>query len=445
MPAPEGIKGLHANYKLHLFVHYSLFLHAPREAGGLSALLRDQATDYAQASLHCMLWHTCSESSCWAQQRCAGLRGCFGNPLHSILMPFCATCKASLPMEDKHDKDALANRCFCEFCAPFPKHMLEKRLSRSSLPHHPLIERWLRPPPMALCQERADNALSKEAVLTVFFILLCLSFSSSVEEEEESLVHAIGRLRANGTVLLKLLCEHSAPSAPPVPLGTKGAARSDWQQDDALSIATSKELAFLSEDVESDSTSPAVRLSLSAELMALIKRATAVLQVPWCTECEARQSIFNDEPATSPTSPSVHPDFLFEIQSSWGHPATAPAVSQSMDTLYRVHDAEKLGLAQFPPVNASIAVSVQAPNLALLSKDSICPNKQCRVSEVILKRAYLASAFAAWLGNFNSILVAYQSHLLLLSDNHRPSPLQLDELCLVLASVHHGHLGVCYH
>ncbi|MGH0171834.1 UNVERIFIED_CONTAM: hypothetical protein FKN15_062192 [Acipenser sinensis] len=143
----------------------------------------------------------------------------------------------------------------------------------------------------------------------------------------------------------------------------------DWQQDDMLSIVTSEEvgkeeLTFPSEDVESDSTSPAV----TVELLPLINRATAVLLVPW------------------PTA------------------ATSPAVSRSMD---RVYDGEKLGLAQFPPVGASIAALVQAPNLALLSKDAIYP--------------YSASAFAARLGNFNSILVAYQ----------------LDEQCLLNKNLLH--------
>ncbi|MGH0146309.1 UNVERIFIED_CONTAM: hypothetical protein FKN15_030055 [Acipenser sinensis] len=95
-----------------------------------------------------------------------------------------------------------------------------------------------------------------------------------------------------------------------------------------------------------------------------------------------------------------------------------------MDALYRVHDVEKLGLAHFPPV----AALVRAPNLALLSKDTACPYKQCWVSEVILKRAYSAGAFATQLGP----LLAYQTYLLQsLSMNHRPSPQQLDELRLV--------------
>ncbi|MGH0147902.1 UNVERIFIED_CONTAM: hypothetical protein FKN15_044142 [Acipenser sinensis] len=151
-----------------------------------------------------------------------------------------------------------------------------------------------------------------------------------------------------------------------------------------LSITTSEEggeqeLAFPSEDVESDSTSPAVKLSLSAELLPLIKRATAVLQMPWPTEGGIRQFIFDDESTTSRVPPPLSaPDFLFEIQVSWGHPATAPALSQLMDTLYRVHDVEKLGLAQLPPVEASIAALVEALNLVLLYKTLSVPTNGAR-------------------------------------------------------------------
>ncbi|MGH0146483.1 UNVERIFIED_CONTAM: hypothetical protein FKN15_021623 [Acipenser sinensis] len=102
-----------------------------------------------------------------------------------------------------------------------------------------------------------------------------------------------------------------------------------------------------------------------------------------------------------------------------------------MDALYRVHDAEKLGLVHFSVVEASLGALIQTPNFLLLSKDAECHNKQYRVSEVILKHAYSVSAFATRLGNYNGILVAYQCHLLRsLSENLRLSP-QLDELCLV--------------
>ncbi|MGH0155205.1 UNVERIFIED_CONTAM: hypothetical protein FKN15_041888 [Acipenser sinensis] len=65
-------------------------------------------------------------------------------------------------------------------------------------------------------------------------------------------------------------------------------------------LGDKQELAFLFEDMESDSMSSAVKLSLSAELLPLIQRATAVLQVSWSTQVETRQSIFDDQPTTSP-------------------------------------------------------------------------------------------------------------------------------------------------
>ncbi|MGH0174909.1 UNVERIFIED_CONTAM: hypothetical protein FKN15_069315 [Acipenser sinensis] len=71
--------------------------------------------------------------------------------------------------------------------------------------------------------------------------------------------------------------------------------------------------------------------------------------------------------------------------------------------LYSLHDAEKLGLDQSALVEASIAALVQAPKQALLTKDTSCPNKQCRVSEVILKRAYSAGDwFSALIQLLNS-------------------------------------------
>ncbi|MGH0182940.1 UNVERIFIED_CONTAM: hypothetical protein FKN15_014430 [Acipenser sinensis] len=172
------------------------------------------------------------------------------------------------------------------------------------------------------------------------------------------------------TVIAELLLQLSVSHSLPAPLRLHGTASTNWPQEDILSITTleevvKQEVAFPSEDVESDGMSPAVKLSLSAELIPLIKRATATLQVPW--------------PTAPPIFSPVYQDFLYKVQFYWDYPATTPALSNTMDALYRVYDAEKLDLAHFPPVEASIADVVQAPNLALLSKDAACPNKQCRV------------------------------------------------------------------
>ncbi|MGH0157771.1 UNVERIFIED_CONTAM: hypothetical protein FKN15_058560 [Acipenser sinensis] len=65
---------------------------------------------------------------------------CIACFLHHAWMTY-ETCKASLPIEDKHDrcmtdaKEALANSSFYEFCTPFFKYSLEKRLFRSSTEH----------------------------------------------------------------------------------------------------------------------------------------------------------------------------------------------------------------------------------------------------------------------------------------------------------------------
>ncbi|MGH0137888.1 UNVERIFIED_CONTAM: hypothetical protein FKN15_033587 [Acipenser sinensis] len=53
--------------------------------------------------------------------------------------------------------------------------------------------------------------------------------------------------------------------------------------------------------------------------------------------------------------------------------------------------------------------------------------------------------FTAQLGNYNTILITYQLHLLLsLSENHRPSPQQLDELCLVNKNLLRQKLFNCH-
>ncbi|MGH0132130.1 UNVERIFIED_CONTAM: hypothetical protein FKN15_049991 [Acipenser sinensis] len=206
-----------------------------------------------------------------------------------------------------------------------------------------------------------------------------------------------------GTVLSELLRERTAPPDPQVPLEQHGALSTDWHHDDMLSIATSNEAGgpeFPSEEVDCDSPLP-VHVSLSAELLSLIKRATAKLQVPCSADGTRKQSIFANEPVTSTVSPQC--TRIFFLKSNH-------------------HGITLLQLWLFP--DAAIASLVQAPKLALLTKDATCPNKQFR--------AYSGDVFTALLGNCNSILVAYQTCLLkAVSESHRPSPQQLEELCLV--------------
>ncbi|MGH0120599.1 UNVERIFIED_CONTAM: hypothetical protein FKN15_014530 [Acipenser sinensis] len=96
---------------------------------------------------------------------------------------------------------------------------------------------------------------------------------SADSEQMEKLWAAVSD---QGTVLTELLHECLAQPAPPVPFGTKGATSTDWQQDAVLSITASEEV----DEQELAPVAPVVLL--------LIKRATAVLQVPWTTEDRPR-------------------------------------------------------------------------------------------------------------------------------------------------------------
>ncbi|MGH0119607.1 UNVERIFIED_CONTAM: hypothetical protein FKN15_056875 [Acipenser sinensis] len=166
------------------------------------------------------------------------------------------------------------------------------------------LERWLRPHPMALCHGRPDDAHGKVAQAENYPhrlphppLLLLLPRGRRVavpsDRHSEQMEKLWTALSHQGTVLVELLRECSASV--------------DWPQEDTLSIGVLEEVCeqFPFEDVESDSTSPAVKLSLSAELLPLIKKATAILQVPWPIEAKTRQSVFDDEPTSSPGTASV--------------------------------------------------------------------------------------------------------------------------------------------
>ncbi|MGH0180446.1 UNVERIFIED_CONTAM: hypothetical protein FKN15_013805 [Acipenser sinensis] len=105
-------------------------------------------------------------------------------------------------------------------------------------------------------------------------------------------------------------------------------------------------------------------------------------------------------------------DFVKEMQSSWGSPALAPTCSRRVEALYALQGAEKLGLQHFLPVDSSVAALVETPTISTLYRNFFCSNKQCRVTETHLKRAYSTGVLAAILANTAGLLTVYQSQLL---------------------------------
>ncbi|MGH0150206.1 UNVERIFIED_CONTAM: hypothetical protein FKN15_017632 [Acipenser sinensis] len=184
-------------------------------------------------------------------------------------------------------------------------------LLHRALHAQPLLERWLHSHPMALCQGIPDNAPGKLAHAgnplhgLPHLPLLCTretspcrkpsSWSSSSSSaspsppprkkksrcskrsaDSELMEKLWAAVSHQEMVLAELVRERLGPTVP-LDRGT------EWQQEDMLSIATfdevgEQELAYPSEDV-------------SAERLPLIKRATAVLQVPWPTQELVRERL----------------------------------------------------------------------------------------------------------------------------------------------------------
>ncbi|MGH0151024.1 UNVERIFIED_CONTAM: hypothetical protein FKN15_023406 [Acipenser sinensis] len=124
---------------------------------------------------------------------------------------------------------------------------------------------------------------------------------------------------------------------------------------------------------------------------ALVERASAFLNIPWKAAAEPCWSVFRTQAVAPRLQPfPAFPDFLEEVHTSWEHPASAPSVLKQAAQLASLEDAEKPGMAGFPPVDSTIAALVKAPPVDGLPRDPAYPNPQCRVTKVHLKRAYAA-------------------------------------------------------
>ncbi|MGH0117946.1 UNVERIFIED_CONTAM: hypothetical protein FKN15_042721 [Acipenser sinensis] len=109
--------------------------------------------------------------------------------------------------------------------------------------------------------------------------------------------------------------------------------------------------------------------------------------------------------------------------------ASSPANSRKASA-FAMQGASEAGLASFPPVDAAFAALVKTPTLSGLVKDPTCPNKQCRTTEIHLKKGYLAATEAVRLSNVASLLSVYQASLVKDLPEHASASLRA-ELALV--------------
>ncbi|MGH0139777.1 UNVERIFIED_CONTAM: hypothetical protein FKN15_035777 [Acipenser sinensis] len=181
-----------------------------------------------------------------------------------------------------------------------------------------------------------------------------------------------------------------------------------WEEASPLALEDTLSIAASGEGV-SFCLSPALFSSVSA----LMGHTVAFLQVPWTPAVEPRRSVFRtQEMAPRPQKFPAFPDFMEEVRSSWDRPASGSSVLKHTAPLASLEGADKLGLAEFPPVDSTIAALVKAPPLGGLARDLACPNPQCKVTETHLKRLYAAEAQATRLSNTVSVLTAYMDGVL---------------------------------
>ncbi|MGH0116791.1 UNVERIFIED_CONTAM: hypothetical protein FKN15_051517 [Acipenser sinensis] len=159
----------------------------------------------------------------------------------------------------------------------------------------------------------------------------------------------------------------------------------DASEGEPLLEEDSLETDLASQHSEHDSESEA--LDTSDPLWSLVERATRHLGIEWPAVELPRRSLFESPPVRSPlprTLPAF-PDFIKEVQSTWGAPASSPATSRKASA-FAMQGASEAGLASFPPIDAAFAALVKTPTLSGLVKDPACPNKQCRTTEIHLKK-----------------------------------------------------------
>ncbi|MGH0118165.1 UNVERIFIED_CONTAM: hypothetical protein FKN15_044467 [Acipenser sinensis] len=188
------------------------------------------------------------------------------------------------------------------------------------------------------------------------------------------------------------------PMVLPHPLPIPVAQQDAWDVDAISRDASEGEPLHGEDSVEAELTShhseSEMEVGVDDSLWSLVERATRHLGIQWPAAEQPRGSLFESPFGTRMLL--AFPDFIKEVQSTWETPASAPATSRKAAS-FTMQGASEAGLASFPPVGAAFTALVKS--LSGLAKDPTCPNKQCRTTEVHLKRGYSAATEAVRLSN----------------------------------------------
>ncbi|MGH0121639.1 UNVERIFIED_CONTAM: hypothetical protein FKN15_053402 [Acipenser sinensis] len=314
----------------------------------------------------------------------------------------CTSCMRKLPLQDKHTlyvkclstelaSDALADRSSCPICARSKEKTLESRMVHySGEPRRAVIGLGIPGLPSPPFKPYAKYSLCTGSTALQQSLKICL------EGQKESEKHGPGKghrrvkgLNGPDTRALKQAAGTPAPApAPPAPAPQHTPASpvitAEVQQQDLVMIEEEQDALSIAASRDEESF-------LQAESQDLDLTQTS--------------ADFDPQPFL------VFPDFLEEVKSSWQHPASAPSVSKSTDAC--LHGRSRGGRARTVPSSGRHHSGLSAsPLVGGLSKDPVCPNSQCRITEAHLKKAYVAEAQVMCLANTGGLLTAYLSGML---------------------------------
>ncbi|MGH0171686.1 UNVERIFIED_CONTAM: hypothetical protein FKN15_061824 [Acipenser sinensis] len=212
----------------------------------------------------------------------------------------------------------------------------------------------------------------------------------------------------------------SQPVAPPQPIPVPIPQLQEWDIDAVSRDASDGEPLLEKDSGEAELTSQPSEQDVELEVLdtndpmwSLVERAAHHLGVEWPLVEQPWRSLF-ESPSAQPRQSRMlpaFPDFIKEVQSTWGTPASALATSHKASA-FNMQGATEAGLVSFPPVDAAFTALVKTPTLSGLTRDPACPSKQCRITEVHLKKGYSVATEAVRLSNVASLLTVYQAALI---------------------------------
>lgn len=210
------------------------------------------------------------------------------------------------------------------------------------------------------------------------------------------------------------------------------------EDDDVLDIGL--DMHGLSEDeqepLSSDQCTAAAAPvdQVDTSFLSLYRRAAAKLEVDWPSPPPAQKPsrfagfFLPPEPTTVKNSLPLFPDFVAELTSTWDKPLSTRATVPGSGPFLDLDGAEKAGLVNLPPMEASLAAYLAPAQNHGVGGSTTLPSKHCRFSASQLEKIYRTQASAARALSSVTMLQTYQAMLLAELGSLVPSESQLSPL-----------------